>query len=107
MEIKTELVPRYKVGDRVKIRSVPTIRHLCATTGLLAGWGSPMEEFCGKSYVISSIELSNRKNFFKYKFLKMPESMQMWTWSEDMFDLDVSQEEIEKQENEFLELIGF
>ena len=105
METKTELVPKYKVGDRIKIRSAPTIQHLCKTTGVMAGWGAPMEEFCGQSYIISSIEISNQKRFYKYKFLNMPESMQMWTWSEDMFDLDVPQEEIEKQENEFLELI--
>ena len=107
METKTELVPKYKVGDRVKIWPVEKMQYLSSKNRIRAGWSSQMEEFCGQSYVISSIELSKRNGFFKYQFLNMPASMNLWVWSEDMFDLDIPQEEIEKQENEFLELIGF
>ena len=107
MDTETILVPKYKVGDRIRIRPVEKMHDLVKRIQIRGGWNPQMEEYCGQTYIISNVELSKLRNYYKYKFFNAPESMNVWVWSEDMFDLDITYEEIEKQEHEFLELIGF
>lgn len=102
---------RYKVGDKVRIKSFDQIRKEFAKGHWVDLWidshgiamNNSMLQMCGTEQKISKVERRDWCGIYVYR---LKYDRKQWTWTEDMFSEMISEDPFSENENDFLDLIS-